>query len=1013
MRKAKKLLTLLLCITAMLSLCFTLTACMGGGDPGVGKPEQTGCENGHSIPEWNTDTPATCTQDGVKSGYCGNCKEWITEDIPATGHTEETVPGTPATCTTNGSTDKVYCSECDTVITASTVIPAGHVRGELLEYSVFDYKVVVHFDCLACEDLDTVDLPSLSDESWTMNLVGEEEIYTCQVKGETVSVVLSLFIFSEEGNSYSGEYYKIIGYRGNSTSPTIPSVYNGKPVTRIGDGAFEDNTTITSIVIPDSITAIGDSAFKNCTNLTSVTLPEDLTGIGATAFYNCSKLEAIDLPEGVTDIGHSAFAGCTSLTELVIPTTLSSVSPDMCSGCTSLVSVTYADADWATKDDESLPYGVQLRTSAFANCTSLKTVSIPAINIDYGPFSGCDALESLTLKEVTVHGISALGRLFSLDIGVDENDTVPASLTELTIWESIYFRTIAGLDTLEKLTVCNVDNAVAEAPNLMTCEGLKEVTFRNVRSVSNINQMPNLEKVTVINVEDFIGPTNCPLLTEVNIIGNLNSIRGFSDCASLTTVRFPESIGTFSDEYSIPFRNCPLLETTTENGATYFGSEDNPYMFLIAIDSEETELTVKDGTWFVCGGSQYVTKLNLPASVRSINAIFDEALEEVTYAGTANDWFAINLTYANPMVWAETLTLKDGLSSEEVTEVVFGKYVTELRSETVKGFSGLKTVTLHPGITAMDDVFNETLENVYYDGEIIDWLHPYFGVYFEEFERNPMYYAEHFFMKNEDGEYYELTELAVPEYTQLSNYKFAGFEHLTTVILPNYVGTLYNTAFEGTPLKYVFYSGTAEEWSRNVSNDEYYKENFDVYFYSETEPTDTEALYWHYDENGKAVPWSEATPPAPPAPPTTNTVAGNTYRYVETIITVSDQYWMMIEYAKAEGMLEYIAPDALTLEIMQTSSTKAEFEQKLTQFSQQTGANLMVTFAESTLTLSQNGQTATPMEYREVDGKIEAKLTANMPFAVMFYLDTATGGLYELNADDYTSVKHIYEKVVD
>ncbi|MBR2616692.1 MAG: leucine-rich repeat protein, partial [Clostridia bacterium] len=598
MRKAKKLLTLLLCITAMLSLCFTLTACMGGGDPGAERPEQTGCENGHSVPEWNTEIPATCTQDGLRRGYCGNCKEWIEETIPATGHTEATVPGTPATCTTPGSTDKVYCSVCDTVITESSVIDAGHVRGELLAYSVFDYKVVLHFDCLVCDDIDTVDCPSLSDESWSMNLVGEDEVYTCQVEGKTVTVTQSLFNISEEGSSYPGEYCTIIGYRGNSTSPTIPSVYNGKPVTKIGSGAFENNTTITSIVLPNSITNIGYDAFKGCTNLTSVTLPNSVTiigenafencanltsitlstnleGIGRAAFHGCAKLAAIELPEGLTDIGESAFAACTSLTELVIPTTLSSVSPDMCSGCTNLVSVTYADADWATKDRESLSFGVQLRTSAFANCTSLKTVSIPAVNIEYGPFSGCDALESLTLKDVAVQGISALGRLFSLDIGLDENDTVPASLTELTIWDSIYFRTIAGLTTLKKLTVCNVDNAVAEAPNLMTCEGLKEVTFRNVRSVSNINQMPNLEKVTVINAEDFIGPTNCPLLTEVNIIGNLNTIKGFRDCASLTTVRFPESIGTYSDEYSIPFRNCPLLETTTENGATYFGSEDN------------------------------------------------------------------------------------------------------------------------------------------------------------------------------------------------------------------------------------------------------------------------------------------------------------------------------------------------------------------------------------------------------------------------------------------------------
>ena len=68
------------------------------------------------------------------------------------------------------------------------------------------------------------------------------------------------------------------------TDIIIPSTYNGKHVTRIGDHAFMNNSTITSVVIPDSVTEIGASAFSYCTALSSITIGTGVTTIGAHAF---------------------------------------------------------------------------------------------------------------------------------------------------------------------------------------------------------------------------------------------------------------------------------------------------------------------------------------------------------------------------------------------------------------------------------------------------------------------------------------------------------------------------------------------------------------------------------------------------------------------------------------------------------------------------------------------------------------------------------------------------------
>ena len=64
---------------------------------------------------------------------------------------------------------------------------------------------------------------------------------------------------------------------------TIPGTIDGKPVTAIGNAAFQYRSAITSFVFPDSITSIGYSAFESCKGLTEVTLPAKLHKLSVTA----------------------------------------------------------------------------------------------------------------------------------------------------------------------------------------------------------------------------------------------------------------------------------------------------------------------------------------------------------------------------------------------------------------------------------------------------------------------------------------------------------------------------------------------------------------------------------------------------------------------------------------------------------------------------------------------------------------------------------------------------------
>ncbi len=175
--------------------------------------------------------------------------------------------------------------------------------------------------------------------------------------------------------------YAVSAYTGTSTEITIPSTYEGLPVTSIGEGAFLFCTGLKSVTIPDSVTSIGYAAFGICTGLTSVTIGNGVTSIGGSAFEGCSGLTSIVVEEGnpvyhsdgnclietasktlvvgcktsvipddgsVTSIGYGAFSYCTSLTSITIPDSVTSIGEYAFLFCTGLTSVTFEGtvAEW-------------------------------------------------------------------------------------------------------------------------------------------------------------------------------------------------------------------------------------------------------------------------------------------------------------------------------------------------------------------------------------------------------------------------------------------------------------------------------------------------------------------------------------------------------------------------------------------------------------------------------------------------------------------------------------------
>ena len=206
----------------------------------------------------------------------------------------------------------------------------------------------------------------------------------------------------------------------------LPSYYNGKPVTSIGDSAFAGCTGLTSITIPYGVTNIGSYAFELCSSLTSITIPDGVTIIGDRAFYECSRLTSVEFGENskLTRIGSSAFSGCSSLTSITIPASVTIIGESAFFECSSLENITvskgntvYHSAGNCLIETASKTLIAGCKTSvipadgsvtiiwedAFYGCSSLTSITIPdsVTSIGRRAFYGCSSLTSVTFKNTS------------------------------------------------------------------------------------------------------------------------------------------------------------------------------------------------------------------------------------------------------------------------------------------------------------------------------------------------------------------------------------------------------------------------------------------------------------------------------------------------------------------------------------------------------------------------------------------------------------------------------------
>lgn len=189
----------------------------------------------------------------------------------------------------------------------------------------------------------------------------------------------------------------------------------GKNVTSI-DGSALKGSTVQTVTFdkdfeegetPKNLT-IGESAFEECYNLTAIEFPNRVTNIGPSAFKEAGtsanefsvSFERREVSQGASvdydvdlTIGASAFQNCTTIKTLSLPIRLTTLGVDAFAGTTNLTTVEIRE------DVEDARLTV-IPTGAFLN-SGITSITIPrsVTRIKSGAFQECLNLETITFQE--------------------------------------------------------------------------------------------------------------------------------------------------------------------------------------------------------------------------------------------------------------------------------------------------------------------------------------------------------------------------------------------------------------------------------------------------------------------------------------------------------------------------------------------------------------------------------------------------------------------------------------
>lgn len=426
-----------------------------------------------------------------------------------------------------------------------------------------------------------------------------------------------------------------------------------------------------------------------------------------------------------------------------------------------------ADGVLIVSGSGAMPEFSEDEPSPFSSLSGVKTVVISEGITSVGSYTffGCAELKLVNLpSSVTEIGLTAfLGCSLLKAISVDENNE--AFSADDGILFSKDKKTLVQYPAGKNLTSYTIPDGVTYITDaaFTYCDKLQSVIFSN--TVENMG------------FAVFLG---CSNLSSVELSNNLISIGelSFALCKSLCSIVIPDSVTAVG---SNAFSECESLSSVVL-GSGIRNIEDSAFYFCSQLESVIIPSSVETIGEDAFGDCEKLENITISDNVKMIGK---NAFDGTAYYNNQDNWENDVLYINNHLIKAKTTlsgvySIKNGtktiiadafLNCVNLTCVSIPDSVTVLGESAFYNCTKLAKVTLSKNIT--------------------------------EIKRLCFYNCD------------ALTSVELPEgVTTIDNYAFNNCGKLTSMVLPKSVKTVGNNAFyDSRNLKYIFYSGSEEEWA--------------------------------------------------------------------------------------------------------------------------------------------------------------------------------------------------------
>ena len=467
----------------------------------------------------------------------------------------------------------------------------------------------------------------------------------------------------------------------------------------------------------------------------------------------------------VTEIGESAFENCTSLTSVTIPDSVTSIGFCAFYNCKSLTSVTIPDSVTSISE------------SAFEDCKSLTSATIPYSVTSIGDYAyhGCYFTSENFVNNSNVElDDSSKPTIVDTDAGgfcIKDNVLVnmrPAyAIGEVTIPNSVIIFGYSAFDSCESLISVTI-------PDSVTC--IDDRTFSSCTSLTSIEVSGNNKNYSSIDGVLFnknksrlitypAGKTDSKYVMPNSVISIDDD--AFDSCINLKSVTIPNSVTSID---SGAFSNCISLTSIEVSGNNKNYSSTDGVLF----NKDKSELIT-----YPAGKTD--SEYAIPNSVTSIGNYAFACSTNLTSVSIPNSVTSIGYD-----------TFEDCTS---LTSVTIPDSVTSIGWDTFENCTSLASVTIPNSVTSIDE--HAFYNTAYYNDE-------------SNWDNGVLYISDCLIDTNYNFD--STTDYIIKDGTRIiANSAFSKWDNLISVTIPNSVTSIGDSAFYNTA-----YYNDESNWNNGV-----------------------------------------------------------------------------------------------------------------------------------------------------------------------------------------------------